>query len=111
MVLKRWEKCLKEETEMALVPPFPDKPEDLLSELGDYIKTSIRLSWKMVTQAPPLGLEYRKLKFSPKYHTSTRLQNNSEGTGQGQYKKVVYLWPGLMENEQRVIFRGEVLCI
>lgn len=111
IVLKKWEKCLKEEKEMTLVPPYPDKPEDVLRKLGDYIKDAIRLSWKMVTQAPPLGLEYSQLKFNPKYHTLTRLQNNNGSSKQGQYESIVYLWPGLKENEGRVVFPGEVLCI
>lgn len=109
--MKKWDECLKEEKEMKLVPPFPDKPEDVLTKLDDYIKDCIRLSWKMVTQAPPLGLENSQLKFNPKYHTLTRLQNNNESSIQGQYESIVYLWPGLKENEGRVIFPGEVLCI
>ena len=112
MVLKRWKKCLQKEKEMTLlVPPFPDKPEDVLTKLGDYIKDAIRLSWRMVTQAPPLSLEYSQLKFNQKYHTLTSLQNNNGSSKQEQYESIVYLWPGLIENEGRVIFPGEVLCI
>ena len=83
----------------------------------DYIKASIRLTWRMVTQTPPLRLEYQSLYlqwFHEKmgYHMSLEVRTLVKGTpDQHQEEEIAcYLWPGLFDVEGRCIRKGEVLC-
>lgn len=104
----RWTKCLQEEQEMPLLPPFS---EEVITEVDDYIKACVRLSWKIVTQVPPLRLEYSSSKFNKRIHSRTRLYYNNERSEQGQSENIAcYLWPALVEHGGKVIFPGEVLC-
>lgn len=103
---ERWRKYLNEEETQLL--PQDVLHQDVLTELGDYIEACIRLTWRMVTQVPPLQLEYKAVQFDKNIHKLTRLQHHSECTISG--KIACYLWPALLEGGGRIIFPGEVLC-
>ena len=72
----------------------------------------------MVTQVPPLQLEYKAGKFDKNIHKLTRLQCSTEHSrcddqrfGEFPGENVAcYLWPALLEAGGRIIFPGEVLC-
>ena len=97
---------------------LPAPSEDVLTQLGDYIKECIRLTWRMVTQIPPMQLEYRAVQFDKDIHKRTRFQYHSEYCSREDqlYGQVIseniacYLWPALLEAGGRIIFPGEVLC-
>lgn len=108
MVLERWAKCFNEEKERSLLPELC---EEVLPELDDYVKACIRLSWRMVTQVPPMHLEYSSSRFNKKLHKLTRLSYNTESNELHTSENIAcYLWPALLEQGGRVIFHGEVLC-
>ena len=81
--------------------------EKLLDALDDYLKACIKLTWQMVTQVPPLRLEYQTFTYDSDRHkvveprAAVRPERN-----QGQ--KVYYLWPGLVDGGGRIISVGEV---
>ena len=74
-------------------------------------------TWRMVTQTPPLKLEYQSLYLQQchkkiGYHTSPEVRTLVKGTpDQHQEEEIAcYLWPGLFDGEGRCIHKGEVLC-
>ena len=81
--------------------------ERLLRDLADYVKKLIKLTWRMVTQVPPLRLEYSAATFNNQYHKMA--EPDREGKeGKDREKPVCYLWPGLVDGGGRVISVGEV---
>ena len=87
---------------------MPASSQEVLPQLTDYIQACIRLTWRMVTQVPPLQLEYKAVKFDKDIHKLTRFQCN---TGYSPSENIAcYLWPALLEAGGRIIFPGEVLC-
>lgn len=72
----------------------------------------------MVTQMPPLQLEYKPIKFDKDIHKLTRSQCNTEYShsedqpcGQVHNENIAcYMWPALLEGGGRIISKGEVLC-
>lgn len=108
--------------------------EQLLGQLKDYIQACIRLSWRIVTQVPPMQLEYhssilgnihktRGYNASPERHPTmqpgdeqylgerrSEMQPEDEQY-QGEDNSIAcYLWPGLLDGGGRLIRAGEVLC-
>ncbi|XP_078384751.1 uncharacterized protein LOC144667222, partial [Oculina patagonica] len=114
IVWERWNKYLQEEK----TPLLPALSQDVLTQLTDYIKACLRLAWRMVTQVPPLQLEYKAVKFDKDIHKLTRFQCNTEYSScddqlfvQAPSENIAcYLWPALLEAGGRIIFPGEVLC-
>ena len=93
--------------------------EHLLGQLSDYIQACIRLSWRMVTQVPPMQLEYqssilRDIHKKMGYHRSPQmLSGRQPGNEPSQAEEIsiaYYLWPGLFDAGGRLIRAGEVLC-
>lgn len=72
----------------------------------------------MVTQVPPLQLEYKAVKFDKNIHKVTRFQLSNEHSRCddqrfGEFSSennACYLWPALLEAGGRIIFPGEVFC-
>ena len=93
---------------------LPRPSEDVLTRLGDYIKDCIRLTWRMVTQVPPMQLEYRIMQFDKDLHKLARFQHRAEycpGVDRLHGQIIAcYLWPALLEAGDRIIFPGEVMC-
>lgn len=79
--------------------------EALLKDLADYVEKLIKLTWRMVTQLPPLRLEYHMATFNSQYHTMAGSDRKDEV---GRDQPVCYLWPGLLDGGGRVIRVGEV---
>ena len=119
-VLERWNEYLQEERTQLLPTVHASRAQEVLTQLSGYIKACIRLAWKMVTQVPPLQLEYKCLKFDKALHKLARFQCNADdqrfdqsfnvlAPGEGE-DIVCYLWPALLEGGGRIIFPGEVFC-
>ena len=93
--------------------------EHVLQQLEEYIKACIGLTWRMVTQVPPLKLEYHLTEFDKDIHKDIGYQysrkthhtnsNSSPPSDQGPEIKC-YLWPGLLDGGGRLIRAGEVIC-
>ena len=90
----------------------------MLTKLSDYIKACIRLTWRMVTQVPPMQLEYqsstlRDIHKNRGYHSSpemcTRLPSNGQ-TSDEELEIACYLWPALLDGGGKLIRAGEVVC-
>ena len=74
----------------------------------------------MVTQVPPMKLEYQSSKFNKDihkkigYHTisEVRLKTRDHLSAQQDHGEEIacYLWPGLVDGGGRQIRPGEVLC-
>ncbi|KAJ7353742.1 hypothetical protein OS493_032612 [Desmophyllum pertusum] len=82
-----------------------------------YINACIRLTWRMVTQFPPLQIEYSSLylkdiHMKKGYHSSPDMRTRVKGSsGPVQGEEIAcYLWPGLLDGGGRLIRAGEVLC-
>ena len=112
IVWERWNRYLQEEKTQSLPAVHASRAQEVLTQLSDYIKACIRLTWKMVTQLPPLQLEYKSLKFDKAVHKLARFQCNTSDQRFGETATediACYLWPALIEGGGRIIFPGEVL--
>ena len=83
------------------------------------MKACLRLSWRIVTQVPPMNLEYQTLKLNINIHRKLAYHHSFKGqekslpsTQENQEEDIAcYLWPGLQDGGGRVIRAGEVLCV
>ena len=72
----------------------------------------------MVTQVPPMELEYQTLKFNTIIHTDRRyydgykMREKTVSPPQETQKEDIacYLWPALRDGGGRIIKGGEVVC-
>lgn len=106
---KKWNEWF-EKNESIVHPPT----QEVLVKLDSYIKECIRLTWRMVTQLPPLQLEYHSLMFDHRIHKKTAYENTTEknpGNEENSGQEILcYLWPGLLDGGGRPILPGQVLC-
>ena len=91
----------------------------MLTQLSDYIKACIRLTWRMVTQVPPMQLEYQSSTLKDIHinrgdHRSpemcSRRPTHEEQDSVEEQEIVCYLWPALLDGGGKLIRAGEVLC-
>ena len=83
------------------------------------MKACLRLSWRIVTQVPPMNLEYQTLKLNINIHRKLGYHQSFKGreksppsTQENQEEDIAcYLWPGFQDGGGRVIRAGEVLCV
>lgn len=82
-----------------------------------YLKACMRLAWRMVTQIPPMQIEYnssylQNIHTNIGYHNSPDVLTKKTGpSGQDQVEEIAcYLWPGLVDGGGRSIRAREVLC-
>ena len=61
----------------------------------------------MVTQVPPLKLEYQTYTYDSDRHKVVE-PRAAVRTGRYQGQKIYYLWPGLVDGGGRIISAGEV---
>ena len=61
----------------------------------------------MVTQLPPMRIEYQTKQFNKDYHKIVEPQGVQSGK-EYMEKEVYYLWPGLLDGGGRIISRGRV---
>jgi len=63
----------------------------------------------MVTQTPPLRLEYQTFTYKRECHKIVESCDDArDGRSMYDNKKVYYLWPGLVDGGGRIIIKGEV---
>ncbi|XP_020627867.1 uncharacterized protein LOC110065112 [Orbicella faveolata] len=107
--LKKWTEWFDKNVSLVHTPT-----QEVLVKLDSYIKACIRLTWRMVTQLPPLRLEYHSPRFDRHIHKKTAYQNTTEknpGNEESLGEEILcYLWPGLLDGGDRLILQGQVLC-
>lgn len=83
----------------------------LVQGLDKYIKDSIRMTWRMVTQVPPMRLEFHSSKFNKDIHKNIGYLEKVNSRTSSNYEEIAcYLWPGLQDGGGRLIRAGEVIC-
>ncbi|XP_078384941.1 uncharacterized protein LOC144667419 isoform X2 [Oculina patagonica] len=106
---EKWNEWYDEDTSFVHTPSW-----DVLTQLSSYTKECIRLTWRMVTQLPPLRVEYQSSNFDCSIHKKTAYHDMAEknpGNEETSSAEIAcYLWPGLYDGGVRLIRPGEVLC-
>lgn len=106
---KRWNEWFEKNESIVHAPT-----QEVLVKLNSYIKECIRLTWRMVTELPPLRLEYHSLRFDHRIHKKTAYESTTEknpGNEENSGDEILcYLWPGLLDGGDRLILPGQVLC-
>lgn len=90
----------------------------LIPLLDKYIRACLRLNWKMVTQVPPMKLEFHSFKFDKRIHKNQGYRSSQQGGAkphhaaeEEQEEEIeCYLWPGLQDGGGRKICEAEVIC-
>lgn len=84
----------------------------LIPSLNKYIKDCLRLTWKMVTQVPPMKLEFHSIKFDKSIHENMGYRGSSHSSARKEHEEEIdcYLWPGLQDGGGRSIRKAEVIC-
>ena len=86
---------------LQLLPEFPNLCK--LPGIASYTNECCRLSWSMVNQIPPMGLEHSATKFTSSMHT--RFHSSSD-----KHNKVkMYVWPTLMDSSDRTVLNKGVV--
>ena len=110
---KKWEEWYEKDKSCNFKPAAELKPL-----LDKYIKDCLRLTWKMVTQVPPLKLEFHSSKFDKLIHMNRGYHSSYQGSrkphrsaGEEQEEEIeCYLWPGLQDGGGRKIHEARVIC-
>lgn len=109
----KWRKWCEEDESCLFAPSY-----HFLKDLDQYIKACLRLSWRIVTQVPPMNLEYQTSKLNINIHKKLgyvdgfkRRAKTLSSSQENQEEDIAcYLWPGLRDGGGSVIRTGEVLC-
>lgn len=114
LAFNKWNKWIEEDTTCIFTPSW-----HLLRNLVSYINACIRLAWRMVTQVPPMKLEYKSMKYDKLIHQKISRNRNLKqrprtrsSAQQDQDEEIAcYLWPGLQDGGGRQTRLAEVLCL
>lgn len=87
-----------------ILPPLPSDEKN--RKFANYMDYCCRFSWRMVTQVPPLKLDYQSQHFDERSHVPG-FKSDKKRNSSSQIK--CFLWPTLLDCEKRVIVKGEVL--
>lgn len=96
---------------------LPKYDKSLKNDLKGYIEYCTRFSWRIVTQVPPLKVDYKSSTFNPSFHKEsqafsfTHQQGTSESWVESQGRKQIkcYVWPTLCDSGNIVIEKGDVI--
>ena len=96
--------------------PWKQKPQlivEFLKYFKEYTEKCITLTWRMVTQVPPLEIDNQSDAFNENHHEIARGKRPIpyEFTRRdGPPEKIaIYVRPGLLESGGRVIHRAQVV--
>ena len=109
----KWQSWINEDKSCKLFYSYPP-----WWKLDDYIKACIRITWRMVTQVPPMKIEYHSSIVNDNhkifgYHSSPEMCSNRPSNDQtlGEELEIAcYIWPTLLDGGGKLIRAGEVLC-
>ena len=97
---------------------LPSYDKSLRNELKPYIEYCTRFAWRIVTQVPPLMIDYKSTTYNSASHNESQaflssvLQHPPERWASMQERpKIVkcYVWPTLHDFDRRVIEKGDVI--
>jgi len=96
---------------------IPSFDKNLKIDLQGYIEYCTRFSWRMVTQVPPLKIDYKSSTFNPSSHTESQAFTSSSQRAtpgrwiDSQERKQIkcHVWPTLFDWDNRVIEKGDVV--
>lgn len=114
MVKKEVKEKWKEHGKQGTLPSY-DKC--LKKELKSYIQYCTQFSWRIVTQVPPLKIDYKTTTYNPAYHSESQAfmssapRHTPQRWASTQDRKHVkwYVWPTLYDCDSRVIEKGDVV--
>ena len=114
MTKKELKEKWKENGKHAILPSYY---KGLKNDLKSYIENCTQFSWRIVTQVPPLKIDYNSSTFNPAYHNvspaflSSASQHTLQRWASTQERKHVkcYVWPTLYDCDNRVIEKGDVV--
>ena len=108
---EQWQENVKKG---GLIPSFD---ENLKRDLTGYIEYCTGFSWRIMSQVPPLNIDYNSSTFNPSYLTesqafaSTAVRSSQGRCAYPQERKGIrcYVWPTLYDWDNRVIKKGDVV--
>ena len=114
MVKKELKEKWRENDKREILPSY-DK--SLKKELKSYIEYCTQFAWRMVTQLPPLKVDYNSSTYNPDYHNESQAFASSArretpvrwANAQDRTLVKCYVWPTLYDYDNRVIEKGDVI--
>ena len=111
-IKEKWKKQYEQEN-------LPSYDKSLKNELKAYIEYCTRFAWRIVTQVPPLVIDYKSSTYNPASHNESQAFSSS-ASQQPPHRwasmqerptivKLYYVWPTLHDFDGRVIEKGEVV--
>ena len=97
---------------------LPSYDKSLKNELKRYIEYCTRFAWRIVTQVPPLKIDYKSTTYNPASHNESQAFSSSASqhpperwASMQERPKIVkyYVWPTLHDFDGRVIEKGDVV--
>ena len=89
----------------------------VIYSLDEYIKYCTKFAWCMVSQVPPLEIEYKNKVFDSRTHVLSQAfsfggencPDHRRRHPKAQQTIMCYLWPTLQDCQGKVIVKGEVI--
>ena len=89
----------------------------VMYSLDEYIKYCTKFAWCMVSQVPPLEIEYKNKVFDSRTHVLSQAfsfggencPDHHRRHPKAQQTIMCYLWPTLQDCQGKVIVKGEVI--
>ena len=93
---------------------LPSYDKNVKKELKGYIEYCTRFAWRLVTQVPPLKIDYKSSTYNSANHNESQAFSSSASqrwASMQERPKLVkcYVWPTLYDFDRRVIEKGEVV--
>lgn len=97
---------------------LPSYDKGLKNDLKPYIEYCSRFAWRIVTQVPPLKIDYKSTTYNPASHNESQAFSSSASqhpperwaSMQERSKPVkCYVWPTLHDFDGMVIEKGDVV--
>ena len=96
---------------------LPSYNSTVIYSLDEYIKYCTRFAWCMVSQVPPLEIEYKNKVFDSRTHVLSQAfsfggencPDHHRRHPKAQQTIMCYLWPTLQDCQGKVIIKGEVI--
>lgn len=97
-----------------IIPAFE---KSMKNDLKSYVWYCTQFSWRIVTQVPPLKIDYKTWSFNPSDHNESQAFTSFAQSQtprrwadpQEQTSIKCYVWPTLYDWDQRVIEKGDVV--
>ena len=96
---------------------LPSYNYTVIYSLDEYIKYCTKFAWCMVSQVPPLEIEYKNKVFDSRTHVLSQAfgfggencPDDHRRHPKAQQTIMCYLWPILQDCQGKVVVKGEVI--